>query len=113
MSRLSLWERPAAGRVRVLLPLFLLALAPVAARAADWNQWGGSPQRNNVPVATNLPTEWKPGEFDPDTGDWKPETSENVAWVARLGSQSYGNPVVAGGKAYVGTNNGQGWLTRY
>ena len=29
----------------------------------------------------------------------------NVKWVADLGSQSYGNPVVAGGKIFVGTNN--------
>jgi len=92
--------------------LTLLVLASTA-HAADWNQWGGSPVRNNTPDARNLPTEWAPGDFDPDTGDWKPDSSENVAWVAALGSQSYGNPVVAGGKAYVGTNNGKGWLKRY
>ena len=28
-----------------------------------------------------------------------------MKWVAQLGSQSYGNPVVAGGQVYVGTNN--------
>jgi outer membrane protein assembly factor BamB len=81
--------------------------------AADWNQWGGSPQRNNTPEATNLPIEWEPGNFDPDTGVWDPSTSKNVAWVAALGSQSYGNPVVAGGQVYIGTNNGKGWLSRY
>jgi len=90
-----------------------LAMAAVPAAAADWSQWGGSPQRNNVPDATGLPVEWAPGDFDPDTGAWKPQTSKNVAWVAALGSQSYGNPVVAGGKAYVGSNNGKGWLDRY
>ena len=31
----------------------------------------------------------------------------------RLGSQTYGNPVVADGKVYVGTNNSGGWLKRY
>ena len=25
----------------------------------DWNQWGGSPQRNNTPVGHNIPTEWE------------------------------------------------------
>ncbi|HEU4390196.1 MAG TPA: PQQ-binding-like beta-propeller repeat protein, partial [Blastocatellia bacterium] len=30
---------------------------------------------------------------------------KNVKWVAALGSQSYGNPVVAAGKVFVGTNN--------
>ena len=91
----------------------LVAWAAAAAAAADWNQWGGSPVRNNTPDAKNLPLEWAPGGFDPDTGAWDPTTSKNVAWVAALGSQSYGNPVVAGGKAYVGTNNGKGWLKRY
>jgi outer membrane protein assembly factor BamB len=99
-----------AASARCWLVASLLALP---AHAAEWSQWGGSPQRNNVPAATNLPTEWRSGEFDPDTGVWKPETSANVAWVAALGSQSYGNPVVAGGQVYVGTNNGKGWLKRY
>jgi outer membrane protein assembly factor BamB len=38
-------------------------------------------------------------------GDWDAGTKKNVKWVAALGSQTYGNPVVAGGKVYVGTNN--------
>ena len=29
-----------------------------------------------------------------------------MLWAAKLGSQTYGNPVVAGGRVYVGTNNG-------
>jgi outer membrane protein assembly factor BamB len=36
---------------------------------------------------------------------WDVKTKKNVKWVAALGSQSYGNPVVAGGMVYVGTNN--------
>ena len=32
-------------------------------------------------------------------------TTKNVKWVAKLGSQSYGNPTVADGRVYVGTNN--------
>ncbi|KAB2667587.1 MAG: PQQ-binding-like beta-propeller repeat protein, partial [Verrucomicrobia bacterium] len=32
-------------------------------------------------------------------------TTKNVKWVVKLGSQSYGNPVVAGGKVFTGTNN--------
>ena len=30
----------------------------------DWAQWGGSPQRNNTPVATGIPAEWDVGGFD-------------------------------------------------
>jgi outer membrane protein assembly factor BamB len=99
--------------IRRLLRLALLVTAAPAVTAAEWNQWGGSPQRNNTPVAEGLPVEWEPGEFDFDTGVWDPASSENVLWVAPLGSQSYGNPVVAGGKVFVGTNNGKGWLDRY
>ena len=37
--------------------------------------------------------------------EWDIKTKKNVKWVAKLGSQSYGNPVVAGGMVFVGTNN--------
>jgi outer membrane protein assembly factor BamB len=59
----------------------------------DWPMWGGAPDRNMVSNAKGLPIEW-----DVKTG-------KNVKWVAKLGSQSYGNPVVAGGMVFVGTNN--------
>jgi len=91
----------------------ILSGRPAHAENGDWNQWGGSPSRNNTPETGPLPIDWDPGQFDAQTGAWKPETSRNIAWVAQLGSQSYGNPVVAGGKAYVGTNNGKGWIGRY
>jgi outer membrane protein assembly factor BamB len=32
-------------------------------------------------------------------------SGKNVKWVAKLGSQTYGNPVVSGGIVFVGTNN--------
>jgi outer membrane protein assembly factor BamB len=59
----------------------------------DWPMWGGTPDRNMVSNMKGLPTEW----------DIK--TKKNVKWVAQLGSQSYGNPVVAGGMVFAGTNN--------
>jgi outer membrane protein assembly factor BamB len=37
--------------------------------------------------------------------EWDVNTRKNVKWVAALGSQSYGNPVVANGYVLVGTNN--------
>ncbi len=64
-------------------------------------------------VDAKVPTEWEVGEFDADTGEWKKEGSKNIKWVALLGSQTYGNPVVANGKVYVGTNNGAAYLKRY
>src|SRR2546428_1352345 len=59
----------------------------------DWPMWGGTPDRNMISNMKGLPTTW----------DINKKT--NVKWVAALGSQSYGNPVVAGGQVYVGTNN--------
>ena len=79
----------------------------------DWTQWGGSSERNNVPTASNVPDDWSIGRFDRTTGEWDPANAENIEWVARLGSQTYGNPVVAGGKVFVGTNNGAGYLERF
>ncbi len=79
----------------------------------NWPQWGGDAAHNNTPVGENIPTEWEIGDFDYKTGDWDPTDAKNIKWVARLGSQSYGNAVVFDGKIYVGTNNSGGWLDRY
>jgi len=83
----------------------------------DWPQWGGTSVRNNVPFAQNLPESWEIGKFarndDGTLGEWQKEIAENVKWVSRLGSQTYGNPVVANGKVYVGTNNAAGYLDRF
>ncbi|MEX0725760.1 MAG: PQQ-binding-like beta-propeller repeat protein, partial [Planctomycetaceae bacterium] len=67
----------------------------------DWPQWGGSNFRNNTPAGENIPF------------DWDVETGKNIKWQAKLGSQTYGNPIVANGKIFIGTNNGGGWLKRY
>ena len=80
------------------------ALADIAKRevgAHDWPQWGGWYGRNNTPDAKNIPLEWDV------------ESGENIKWKAALGSQTYGNAVIANGKVYVGTNNGAGYLKRY
>ena len=59
----------------------------------SWPMWGGSPDRNMVSDAKGMPT------------TWDVKTGENIKWVAALGSQSYGNPVISGGVVLVGTNN--------
>lgn len=96
-----------------LLAAFLLTISSARAEEADWPQFGGSPGRNNTPEAENVPTEWNVGRFDFRTGEWNAEGAENIKWVAKLGSESYGSPVVAGGKVYCATNNGAGYLDRY
>src|SRR5688572_7054422 len=59
----------------------------------DWPMWGGTPNRNMVSKMTGLPT------------TWDVKSKKNIKWVAELGSQTYGNPVVANGYVFVGTNN--------
>jgi outer membrane protein assembly factor BamB len=84
-----------------------------AKSGGDWAQWGGSRLRNNTPQAKGIPAEWKPGKFDRKTGAWDRASSQNIKWVAQLGSQTYGNPIIAGGQVYAGTNNGAGYLKRF
>jgi hypothetical protein len=86
-------------RTLVVLAALILAAASASRLIAsdpntgDWPMWGGTPDRNMVSAMKGLPT------------DWDIKTKKNVKWVADLGSQSYGNPVVAGGLVFVGTNN--------
>ena len=42
---------------------------------------------------------------EPDADQLSPDVAKSLKWVVKLGSQSYGNPTVAGGRVYVGTNN--------
>lgn len=67
----------------------------------DWPQWGGSYSRNNTPEGKNIPVKW-----DVSSG-------ENILWSMPLGSETYGNPVIANGKVFIGTNNGNGYISRY
>ena len=55
--------------------------------------WGGAPGRNMASAASSMPVAW-----DPRIG-------QGIKWTAGLGSTSYGSPVVAGGKVFLGTNN--------
>jgi outer membrane protein assembly factor BamB len=73
-----------------LMPERLAASDP---GTGDWPMWGGTSDRNMVSNMTGLPSEW-----DVQTG-------ANIRWVADLGSQSYGNPVVSDGMVFIGTNN--------
>ncbi len=83
-----------------------LLLSAALLHAQDWPQWGGSdPGRNMYSTAKGLPEKFNPGKFKPNSEDIDLSTTENVKWVAKLGSQTYGNPSVASGKILVGTNN--------
>lgn len=89
----------------VVVLLLLLLLSTRMTVAADQPQWGQRYSRNMVSDEKNLPDTFDPGQRDPKTGDIDLGTTKGVKWVVRLGSQSYGPPVVAGGRVFVGTNN--------
>jgi len=62
--------------------------------AADQPQWGQAWSRNMVSSERDLPD-----SFDPKTG-------RNIKWSAELGTETHSTPVIAGGRVYIGTNNG-------
>jgi outer membrane protein assembly factor BamB len=68
---------------------------------SDWPMWGGTPSRNMHSSAKNVSL-----DFDLIKG-------KNVVWSMPLGTQSYGNPTVAGGKVFVGTNNGHEYRPKH
>lgn len=84
--------------MKILHASLILAASALLLSAADpangdWPMWGGTPDRNMLSTMKGIPTEWDV------------ETKKNIKWVVTLGSQSYGNPVVADGVVLVGTNN--------
>jgi outer membrane protein assembly factor BamB len=66
---------------------------PSAAKS-DHLMFGGTSDRNMV----NLRDKGVPNKFSL-------EDKNSILWTAELGSRSYGGPIVAGGKVFVGTNN--------
>ena len=79
----------------------IVGLGGAFAQSSDWPMWGGTPDRNMVSDMKNVSI------------DFNIEEGKNLAWSKNLGSQTYGNPVVAGGKVYVGTNNGAGYRPKH
>jgi len=63
--------------------------------AADQPQWGQAWSRNMISAERGLAD-----SFDPKAG-------KNIKWIAKLGTESHCTPVVAGGRVYVGSNNGE------
>lgn len=81
-----------------------IVLPSSAVLAADWPNWGRDGSRNMVSPETGLPDSAKPGDA-PDADQLTPDASKSIKWVVKLGSQTYGNPTVAAGRVFVGTNN--------
>lgn len=81
------------GYLSTLNPAFSADPAAAGKKAGDWPQWGGTADKNMV-SDEKLPAL-----------DWDVKAGKNIKWRVALGSQTYGNPVIAGGKVFVGTNN--------
>jgi outer membrane protein assembly factor BamB len=81
------------------------AFIPAAAGGADWTQWGGTPARNMAAAETGIPDTFFPGKKKRDRLGFDPATARNVRFIARLGSENYSAPVVAGGRIFIGTND--------
>lgn len=83
------------------LPLWFVTLVSIPAmlcaslRAADQPQWGQRWTRNLVSAERGLPE-----SFDPAVG-------KNIRWTAKIGTETHSTPIVAGGRVYIGTNNGE------
>jgi outer membrane protein assembly factor BamB len=75
------------------------------ALAADWPQWGGRAMRNMYSPEKGLPDNFGKIDFKPGTEEIDKAGVKNLRWAAKIGSQSYGNVTVAGGKVFIGTNN--------
>ncbi len=107
-------EAKARGRRLCAAPSRLCAFAlraiaagciTLSANASDWPQWGGSNIRNMYSPARGLPDAFGKIDFRPGSDQINTNAIKNLKWIAKLGSQSYGNVTVAGGKVFVGTNN--------
>jgi len=81
--------------ISFVLLLLLMFFVTLALPGGDQPQWGRAWSRNMVSDERGLPE-----SFDPKSG-------RNVRWVAALGTETHSTPVVAGGRVYIGTNNGQ------
>jgi hypothetical protein len=74
--------------------LILAGAVSLATGPQDWPMWGGTAHRNLTSAMKNLPE------------SWDAKNGTNIKWKAQLGSSSNGNPVVADGRIFLGTNNG-------
>ncbi len=64
----------------------------------DWPMWGGDPSRNMINLTTPVSIDFEPA--------LEAAKGKKIVYTARLGSQTYGNPVIASGRVFVGSNNG-------
>ncbi len=97
-----------AHRLLLLVVHCLLITICNSSQAQDWPEWGGSPARNMVSNAHDLPTFFNPGKLKAGVSGQAHvdmTSTQKIKWAVRLGSHTYGNTVVADGRVYMGTND--------
>ena len=80
-----------------------LVVSATAVSAADWPSWGGQPSRNMASETEKGLPDWYSFGKKNVHGDIDLSTSKNVKWVAKLGTRTFGSPVVSQGKVFIGT----------
>jgi len=86
---------PPLGRLALALILTAAFLPSMPSSAADHPQFGQAWSRNMISSEAPLP-----GTFDPKSG-------HNLRWSVPLGTETHASPVVAHGRIFIGTNNGE------
>jgi outer membrane protein assembly factor BamB len=106
LTMTSRWIHAVASAV--VLGVGLLGASEVC--GDDWPMFGRDETRNAVSPEKNAPTEWHlkgwPKRLDQNNKVLESfDDSKNIKWSAQLGSKTLGDPVIADGLVWVGTNN--------
>ena len=87
--------------MKKILVMVLLA-AGCGAVAKDWPEYCGTPCKNLVAEARNLPDSFSPGEKDSMKGVIVPGSGSNVLWGVRTSSLTYPSPTIVGDRIFTG-----------
>ena len=73
---------------------------------SDWPQWGRDATKNMAgPDEYGIPSNFDPSRRIGRSNKIDLAKTKHIKWIAELGSNTYGNPTVAMGRVYIGTNN--------
>lgn len=90
--------RPPRSFPTAWLALLMLLCDAATGFGDDWPMLGRDNTRNPLSPEKNPPLWWAASD--------RPEARKNIKWIAALGTWTKGDPVVAGGLVWIGTNNG-------
>lgn len=95
-----------SSRIFNTTSLFVVLFLAPAAAAEDWPMFGRDRSCNAVSLEKDPPLWWQIPQADPKI------PAKNTKWQASLGGRSKGDPIVANGLVWVGTNNEGGYEQR-